>query len=172
MPSESLLSIMVPVYNVEPYLEQCITSILNQSYQNIEVILVNDGSTDRSVDICKYYASRDNRIIFINKIQNEGLVRARQSAVNIATGEYIGFVDSDDYVESDMFQSFMQYASLYDADIVVGGHKELLNETVVDIMINDHSTGFYDQQSILKYIIHIYGIKSSRKVSYIIIYYR
>jgi glycosyltransferase involved in cell wall biosynthesis len=153
MSSDALLSIIVPVYNVEPYLEKCITSILNQLYQNIEVILVNDGSTDQSSNICKYYADKDHRIIFIDKIENEGLVKTRQLALNIATGDYIGFVDSDDYIESDMFQSLMIHTSEYDVDIVIGGHQELLNETVIDVMLNDHPIGFYDQQAILNQII-------------------
>ena len=95
------VSIIVPVYNVENYLEQCLDSILNQSLKEIEVILVNDGSTDRSGAICDDYSKKDKRIkVFHTK--NRGLSAARNKGLELASGEYIGFVDSDDYIRKDM----------------------------------------------------------------------
>lgn len=147
-----LLSIIVPVYNVEKYLDQCIQSIILQEYKNIEILLINDGSTDESKSICEYYKSIDSRIIFIDKPKNEGLVRARKTGISIASGEYIGFVDSDDYVQKEMFSSMIDKAIQHDADIVVSGHKELLNTSVIDTMQNKISDGFYSKNDIIKYI--------------------
>lgn len=97
------ISIIVPVYNVEEYLENCINSILNQTFKDFELILVNDGSTDNSLKICKYYKNIDNRIGIINK-ENGGLSSARNAGLDIAKGEYIGFVDSDDYIHPQMYE--------------------------------------------------------------------
>ncbi len=97
------LSIIVPVYNVEDYLEECILSIINQTYKNLEIILVNDGSTDRSAVICDNWAKRDNRIKVVHK-KNGGLSDARNAGLNIVTGNYVAFVDSDDYVDFTMYE--------------------------------------------------------------------
>ncbi|MDO4378758.1 MAG: glycosyltransferase family 2 protein [Erysipelotrichia bacterium] len=101
---EELISVIVPVYNSEAYLEECIDSLINQVYSNIEIILVNDGSTDNSEDICIKYKNRDSRIKYF-KQQNAGAAAARNVGINYATGKYIGFVDSDDYVDNDMYKT-------------------------------------------------------------------
>ena len=98
-----LISVIVPIYNVEAYLNRCIESIVNQTYNNIEIILVNDGSTDGSLDICKKWEKEDSRIIVIDK-QNGGLASSRNVGLEIATGELIGFVDHDDYIETNMYE--------------------------------------------------------------------
>jgi glycosyltransferase EpsJ len=103
---DSLVSIIVPVYNAEGNIKRCIESILQQSYKNIQLILINDGSTDKSLDICNYFKSIDNRIIVINK-QNEGVSATRNSGINLAEGDYIGFVDSDDYIEKEMYETML-----------------------------------------------------------------
>ena len=94
------VSIIVPVYNVQKYLARCIESLICQTYGNIEIILVNDGSTDGSEDICKEYKNIDNRIIVINQ-KNAGLSVARNTGIENASGDYLCFVDSDDWVELD-----------------------------------------------------------------------
>ena len=97
------ISIIVPVYNVEKYLEKCIDSILNQSYQNLEIILIDDGSTDNSGSICDEYKKKDQRVQVIHQ-KNQGQSSARNAGLNIAKGSYIGFVDSDDWIEQNMYE--------------------------------------------------------------------
>ncbi len=98
--SNPLISVIVPIYNVEKYLPRCVDSILNQSYKNLEVILVDDGSPDNSPKICDEYAKQDNRIKVVHK-QNGGLSDARNAGMEVATGEYVSFIDSDDWVDAD-----------------------------------------------------------------------
>ncbi len=98
-----LISIIVPIYNVEKYLKRCIDSIINQTYTNLEIILVNDGSTDNSKAICDKYKNLDERVKLIDK-ENGGLSDARNVGINYATGKYIGFIDADDYIDSRMYQ--------------------------------------------------------------------
>ncbi|WP_209122916.1 glycosyltransferase family 2 protein [Alkalihalobacillus sp. BA299] len=111
------ISIIVPVYKVEKYLHKCIDSILNQSYPNLEIILVNDGSPDNCGSICDEYAEQDQRVKVIHK-ENGGLSSARNSGLDLATGEYIGFVDSDDYIEKDMYEELYKAAYEHSADVV------------------------------------------------------
>lgn len=116
------ISIIVPVYNVEKYLEKCINSILTQTYQNLEIILVDDGSMDNSGEICDEYAKKDERIKVIHK-ENGGLSDARNAGIEIATGKYIGFVDSDDYIGKDMYEYLIRLIQKENADISICGHK-------------------------------------------------
>ena len=109
-----LISIIVPVYNVEKYLHRCVDSILNQTYRNLEIILVDDGSPDRSGEICDEYAAKDGRIRVIHQ-ENRGLSGARNAGLDICKGEYIAFVDSDDYIEPDMFQQL--FTGINDVDL-------------------------------------------------------
>lgn len=95
---EALISIIIPVYNVEKYLEECIESCINQTYKNIEIILINDGSTDKSLEICQKYANIDNRII-VKSIPNSGVTHARNVGIGLSKGDYITFIDSDDFVD-------------------------------------------------------------------------
>lgn len=114
------VSIIVPVYKVEKYLRKCIDSILNQTYENLEIILVNDGSPDNCGEICDEYAEKYSKIIVIHK-QNGGLSSARNAGLDVATGDYIGFVDSDDWIEPNMYQRLMENAIKYNAEISVAG---------------------------------------------------
>lgn len=98
-----LVSIIVPIYNVEKYLDRCIQSILNQSYENLEIILVDDGSPDRSSEICDEYRKSDQRIIVVHK-ENGGLSDARNAGLILAKAKYIIFLDSDDYIEHTMVE--------------------------------------------------------------------
>lgn len=118
--SQPKVSIIVPVYNVENYLLRCIDSLRNQTLEDIEIILVDDSSTDSSLEICKKSAEEDSRIKVIHK-NNEGAGLARNAALKIANGKYIGFVDSDDFVEPDMFKTLFDKAKKYNSDLVMSG---------------------------------------------------
>ncbi|MBS3202812.1 glycosyltransferase [Turicibacter bilis] len=133
------VSIIIPVYNVEKYIVQCLDSVINQSLQDIEIIIVDDGSPDRCGEICEEYAKLDNRIKVIHK-QNEGLGYARNSGISIASGEYIGFIDSDDFVEKNMFEELYNTAVKQKADAVYCGiYYHQNNESVASDFVNSIS---------------------------------
>lgn len=120
MRNKPCISIIVPVYNVEKYLKKCITSILKQTFRDFELILVDDGSTDCSGKICDDFAKMDSRIFVIHK-NNAGLSSARNIGISIARGNYLGFVDSDDYIATDMYEMLYKNLIREDADISVCG---------------------------------------------------
>ena len=125
--SESLkLSIIVPIYNAGLFLDRCIDSIVRQTYQNLEIILVNDGSEDNSLDICKKYQNLDCRIEIIDK-RNEGVSAARKDGLKISTGDFITFVDADDYIDDNMYKSLMMAIIEGEYDIIESGYI-LVNE--------------------------------------------
>lgn len=114
------VSIIVPVYNVEKYLRKCLDSLINQTLKEIEIICINDGSTDKSLEILEEYKNRDSRIILLNQ-ENSGQSIARNNGIKKATGEYIGFVDPDDWVDLDYYEKLYNAANTNDTDIAVGG---------------------------------------------------
>ena len=116
------ISVIVPIYNVEKYLRQCIDSIINQTYKNLEIILVNDGSPDNCGQICDEYSKYDERIIVIHK-KNGGLSDARNAGLDASTGEYISFIDSDDWIDTNMFEIMMNLMEINKADISECGVK-------------------------------------------------
>lgn len=145
-----MISIIVPIYKIENFLPECIESLLAQTYQNIEIILVDDGSPDRCPKICDNYAAKFSNIKVVHKA-NGGLVSARQAGILCSRGEYIGYVDGDDWVERDMFRQLLQFQLEYDADIVVSGFtKEIGNFTTLNF--NSIPCGVYDE-TLLKRII-------------------
>lgn len=130
-----LISVIVPVYKVESYLDQCVQSILNQTYKNMEIILVDDGSPDNCGAICDEYQKRDSRIVVLHK-QNEGLSAARNDGVKISQGQYITFIDSDDYVHERYVEYLWQLIEKYNADISVGGRIQVdEDENEIEIKI-------------------------------------
>lgn len=112
------VSVIIPVYNVDRYLRQCLDSVLNQSLKDIEVIVINDGSTDRSLSIIMEYEQRFEQFIFINQM-NKGLSASRNIGLRLASGEYVYFLDSDDYLASDALEVFYQEATQHDLDILM-----------------------------------------------------
>ena len=119
------ISVIVPIYNCEKYLNKCIKSIIDQTYHNLEIILINDGSTDNSLKICKYYQTIDNRVKVINK-KNEGVANTRNIGLQYATGDLISFIDGDDYIEKNMFEEMVK--NVYEYDIVVCKYVIIKNE--------------------------------------------
>ena len=115
------ITVIVPVYNVENYLEKCLDSLINQTYKNIEIIVINDGSTDNSGEICQEYAQKDNRIVYIEK-ENGGLSDARNVGLDKMTGSYVTFIDSDDWIEQDYIETLYKKIVEYQADIAVGNY--------------------------------------------------
>ena len=121
MTQKSLISIIIPVYNTEQYLSKCLDSVINQTYKNLEIIVIDDGSTDNSGKICDEYALKDNRIKVVHK-QNAGVSSARNIGLDIARGEYIAFIDSDDYIELDMYESLLKISSENFSDVTCSGY--------------------------------------------------
>ena len=124
--SEELISVVIPVYNVETYLEECLQSVVDQTYQNLQIILVNDGSTDGSLTICKSFAQKDQRILALSQ-ENAGLSAARNTGIKAATGKYITFIDSDDAIHPDMIEHLHNMLKQHNADMTVC-QKEFTNE--------------------------------------------
>lgn len=129
-----MISVIVPVYNVEHFLNRCIESITFQTYDNLEIILVNDGSKDTSGEICDEWKHKDKRIKVIHK-ENGGLSSARNAGLEIATGEYIGFVDADDYINVNMYQILLDGIESMNADIMICGYEEV--DTIKECSIFD-----------------------------------
>lgn len=125
-----LISVIVPVYKVEQYLRACVDSILAQTYTNLEIILVDDGSPDACGTICDKYAARDNRVRVIHK-ENGGLSDARNAGMSVCTGDYLAFVDSDDLLAFDALDRLYGLAEAYSAELVIGGHVRFSDETGV-----------------------------------------
>ena len=117
MPTKPKVSILVPCYNVEKYLKECLDSIVNQTLQDIEIICINDGSTDSTLDIIKGYAKKDKRFVVIDK-KNEGYGKSMNRGLDKATGEYVGIVESDDWIEPDAFETLYTAAKTNKADLV------------------------------------------------------
>lgn len=143
-----LISVIVPVYNVEQYLERCMESILNQTYRNLEIILVDDNSKDNSKEICLQYL-KDPRVVLVQHSNNKGLSGARNSGLNIAKGEYVVFVDSDDYAESTMIENLYCSAIETNADTVIGGFRRKIGNHI-DIKDNIFAGSIYDTSEDIK----------------------
>ena len=128
MEQKPLISVIVPVYNVESLLERCVDSILGQTYEALEVILVDDGSKDRSGAICDAYAAKDSRVRVIHK-ENGGLSSARNAGIDAAKGTFLAFVDSDDWIERDAYAGMLEAALRQDVKLVCAGRYDVMSET-------------------------------------------
>lgn len=146
------VSIVVPIYNAAYTLERCIKSLLEQIYSNIEIILVNDGSSDESINICQSFSKLDSRVLVINK-KNEGVSAARNDGIKKATGEFIIFVDSDDYVSEHYISSMMsEYIKDTTLDLVISGFKIISKEITFETKMKSQRLdrkGFYKQVLVL-----------------------
>ena len=134
MDNSTLVSVIIPVFNVEKYLSSCVNSVLNQSYTNLEIILVDDGSTDNSGSLCDEFQKRDDRVKVYHK-PNEGLGYTRNFGIDHASGKYIMLLDSDDYIELEMIQRMYDRAIENSADLVVEGYVKVSESG--DILFKD-----------------------------------
>lgn len=125
----SLISIIVPVYNVEKYIDKCINSLINQSYCNIEIILIDDGSTDSSYEKCINFSDKDNRIKLYHK-ENEGVSSARNLGLKYASGNYISFVDSDDFIEKNMYEAMYNIIIEKNADVAICNYNKIKGKDI------------------------------------------
>jgi glycosyltransferase involved in cell wall biosynthesis len=147
---DDLISVIVPVYNAELYLAECIESLINQTYQNIEIILVDDGSSDHSYEICKQYAIQNNCIKLIHQ-ENAGSTNARKKGLLNATGNYVVFVDSDDWIDKTFCDVLYQLACGFNAELVISGCiKEHSNYK--EILCNKFAEGFYSKEEMKEQI--------------------
>ena len=146
---EDKISVIVPIYNIEKYIAKTIESIRNQTYQNLEIILVDDGSNDNSGSILDVIAAKDSRIKVIHQ-ENGGVTSARISGIKMATGEWIGFVDGDDFIEPDMYDVLLKNAMKHQADISHCGYQMVFPSRVdyyhnsKKMVVQNHETGLYD----------------------------
>ena len=176
------ISVIVPVYNVDRYLEICIDSLINQTYDNLEIILINDGSTDDSKLICEKYLNLDKRIKLINQ-KNKGVSSARNNGIRNSSGEYIVFVDSDDYCELNMFETIVKNINLNKDTFIIYGYNKifknkkksvLLNENknlnknniIKNILIKEEIGGYLWNKLFIASIIKNNNIKFNNKISY------
>lgn len=145
---QPLISVIIPVYGVEKYISQCLESVINQTYKNLEIIVVNDGTKDRSADIAKKYAAKDSRIK-VYDFKNGGLSVARNRGLEIATGEYISYLDSDDWLDTKMYETLLETAMKNEADMVKcgiietnGAAEEKITFSDVKIINNEQHKAF------------------------------
>ncbi len=152
MKNQPLISVIVPVYGIERYIGICIESIINQTYRNLEIILVDDGSPDMSPRICDLYASKDPRIKVIHK-ENGGLVSARKAGIQVAQGEYVGYVDGDDWIGPGFYQALANAIIAQNADVVVAGFShDLYNSS--EPVLNAMPVGVYEGNALQKFFRH------------------
>lgn len=146
---KDLISIIVPIYNVEKYLNKCIESIVKQTYENIEIILIDDGSNDNSGIICDEYAKKDNRIIVVHK-ENGGVSSARNKGLKIAKGEWISFVDADDWIEQIFCQTLLNKVTQEQADIALCGYNRITDNQIEKINANNQEVFLNSNEYLVK----------------------
>ena len=147
-----LISVIVPIYNVEKYLARCVDSIVNQTYKNLEIILIDDGSPDLCPQMCDDYAEKDSRIKVVHK-KNGGLSDARNAGMAVATGEYISFIDSDDYVSDDFFECLLDVMNKENSDIAECSVVKFYEDNRFDEFSDDLSVKTYDTQDAMSALI-------------------
>ncbi len=160
-----MISVIVPVYNVDKYLRQCVESIINQTYKDLEIILVDDKSTDESGKICDELAKEDNRIKVIHKLKNEGLGYARNTALEIVNGEYVTFVDSDDYLDNDAIERMYNAISNEMVDACIGGFKRVNNEGIISKEVVYNTEKFSEPKEVKNLMLRLIGSAPNKKDS-------
>ena len=158
------VSIIVPIYNVEEYLDRCINSLVNQTLREIEIILVDDGSPDRCPQMCDEWAKKDYRIKVIHK-KNEGLGLARNSGLNVAIGDFVAFLDSDDYLELETYEKVYEEAIANNLDICYFYRRKVdQNNRRIEIYRNRLREEYFNKSEVMQYMLNVVGHKPSDKI--------
>lgn len=160
-----LISIIIPVYNAEKYLNRCIDSILNQTYKNLEIVLINDGSTDRSGEICQKYSQSDIRIIYIEQ-KNVGQGVTRSRGVEICKGDYIAFVDDDDYILPTMYETMLNAITNNQVDMCVCQWNYELPDGTHTINNKIYDENFYGKKSSVEFAQYLYKYNNQENYGY------
>lgn len=151
MEKKEVISIVIPIYNVEKYLSQCLETVVTQTYPHLEIILVNDGSPDQSEAICKEFFKKDTRIRYIRQ-ENGGLSAARNAGIDLATGDYITFIDPDDWVTEDYIETLYNQLIKYEADISIGNYNlydESRSKYLIKVTEETYSEAVYEGREII-----------------------
>ena len=146
MEANEVVSIIIPIYNVEAYLRQCLETVIHQTYPNLEIILVNDGSPDQSEEICKEFFRKDARIRYVRQ-ENGGLSAARNTGIELATGDYLTFIDPDDWVTEDYVEVLYRQLKKYDADVSVANYNlydDSSSKYLIKVTDDDYSETLYE----------------------------
>lgn len=158
--SDDLISVIVPVYNIEKDIKYCVDSIINQTYENIEIILIDDGSTDNSGKICDKLRENNHKIRVVHK-RNGGLSDARNAGIEISKGKYITFVDGDDYIEKDYCKILYDVISKFNADLAIGSHKVYYKDSKSVIYKNSNLYNIFEKEEVFRRILYDDGIDLS-----------
>jgi len=164
-----IISVIIPVYNMEHYLERCMNSIINQSFKKLEIIIVDDGSTDNSGKMCDDYTLSDDRIKVIHK-ENGGLGFARNSGIEIATGKYISFIDSDDYINLDMYEKLYNTLITEKADTCIYGYIRMINDNAQYIRTMPLKGTFYGKEIFRNIFLNVLGSEPIEKDDFLILW--
>ena len=148
-----LISVIIPVYNVEKHLEKCLDSIVNQTYKNLEIILINDGSTDGSPEICSKFAQNDERIIFISR-ENKGVSASRNEGIELSSGDYFSFIDSDDYLEPDTYEYLIRIIEDKKVDIVNYEHYITFSDREISHKVNECNYGLFNKKDAQRQLVY------------------
>lgn len=148
-----LISVIIPIYNVERHLEKCLNSIVNQTYKNLEIILINDGSTDNSGVICEKYAENDSRVIYISR-ENKGVSASRNEGIELSHGDYFSFIDSDDYLELDAYEYLTNIIKEKNVDIVNYEHYVTFQNSEEAHQLSDKNYGLFDKYEAQKQLVY------------------
>ncbi len=151
METNEVVSIIIPIYNVEAYLRQCLETVIHQTYPHLEIILVNDGSPDQSEEICKDFFRKDARIRYVRQ-ENGGLSAARNTGIELATGDYLTFIDPDDWVTEDYVEVLYRQLKKYDADVSVANYNlydDSSSKYLIKVTDDDYSETLYEGREIM-----------------------
>ena len=146
---KEMVSVIIPVYKTEQYLDRCIESVVNQTYKNLEIILVDDGSPDNCPKMCDEWAKKDSRIKVIHK-KNGGLSDARNVGIDCATGEYLSFIDSDDFISNQMYKKMLNSIENFNADLAVCGIETFYDGQTPDVMVDKEDEVISNKEAFLR----------------------